>query len=130
MDRDMLILIGFGVLLMIFIVYCYNKNSSDDVEDFEENKNSSDDVEDFEENKKNKQHKRKIHKDIFPHGRSFLINPNTGLNSYGCNCICHNGERIYHIAPCCGIKEVCRCPCHNGIDIDHNTKCCDSAVIN
>ena len=142
------VLIAFVGLLVIYVIYSYfkNKNSNnienyDDEDDNEKDDNQKDikdvnilneddynfDDEDIQPN--NISNKNKIIKDIYPYGKSYLINPRTGLNSFGCNCICHDKNQVvYHIAPCCGIKEKCGCPCHLGIDYMHNEKCCTNAV--
>ena len=153
MNVDTCILIGFGILLALYIVYSYNKNKSINDEEYEQYTDDYDleRDEDYLDGSiicdcpchndpsvrhiepccgpNRSTHKLKESPDIFPFGRSFLINHNTGLNKFGCNCVCHDGRVMDHIVPCCGIKEVCGCPCHSGIDVDHNTKCCDSAII-
>ena len=130
MFNDIYILIGFGVLLLLYIVYSYNKNKSVDNDSDIDDEPSEHFTDDYDEEYVDYNIFPNEKLDVFPTGKSFLINPKTGLNKYGCNCICHNGTYVAHLAPCCGIKEVCGCACHLGIDIDHNTKCCDSAIIN
>ena len=139
------VLIAFVGVLVIYVIYSYFKNkNSNNIENYDEDENENhngtnevnilneDDYnfdDDIDDKPNNISNKNKIIKDVYPYGKSYLINPRTGLNSFGCNCICHDKNQVvYHIAPCCGIKEKCGCPCHLGIDYIHNEKCCINAV--
>ena len=111
------IFVGFSSMLALYMYFNYKKNQLYN-SNVENNGNIDDDL-DTDEEYTVELNEIRENREI----TDKIIDPATGLNKHGCNCICHQGKPIYHLVPCCGIVKVCGCPCHQGIDYIHNIKC-------